>query len=53
MDPDQLLTLVEAHLVSALGHDSGRASVSFLGTVAVVLLMIVLTLRMPVVRQTV
>jgi hypothetical protein len=32
VDPDALLTLVEAHLVSALGHDSGRASVSFLGT---------------------
>ena len=32
MDPDELLTLVEAHLVSVLGHDSGRASVSFLGT---------------------
>lgn len=32
MDSDPLLTLVEAHLVSALGHDSGRASVSFLGT---------------------
>ena len=32
MDPDALLTLVEAHLVSALGHDTGRASVSFLGT---------------------
>lgn len=27
-----MLTLVEAHLVSALGHDTGRASVSFLGT---------------------
>ena len=32
MDPDELLTLVEAHLVSALGRDTGRASVSFLGT---------------------
>ena len=32
MDPDELLTLVEAHLVSVLGHDSGRASVSCLGT---------------------
>ena len=32
MDPDELLTLVEAHLVAALGPDSGRASVSFLGT---------------------
>jgi hypothetical protein len=32
VDPDALLTLVEAHLVSALGHDTGRASVSFLGT---------------------
>ncbi|MCW2673909.1 MAG: Suppressor of fused domain protein [Frankiales bacterium] len=32
MDPDELLTLVEAHLISFLGHDSGRASVSFLGT---------------------
>jgi hypothetical protein len=32
VDPDELLTLVEAHLVSVLGQDSGRASVSFLGT---------------------
>ncbi|MCU1600046.1 MAG: Suppressor of fused domain protein [Frankiales bacterium] len=32
MDPDELTVLVEAHLVSTLGHDSGRASVSFLGT---------------------
>lgn len=32
MDPDALLTLVEAHLVSVLGHDTGRASVSFVGT---------------------
>jgi hypothetical protein len=29
---DALLTLVEAHLVSSLGQDSGRAGVSFLGT---------------------
>ena len=29
---DEVLLLVEAHLVSVLGHDSGRASVSFLGT---------------------
>jgi hypothetical protein len=28
---DEVLTLVEAHLVTALGHDSGRATVSFLG----------------------
>jgi hypothetical protein len=32
VDGDQVLTLVQAHLVTALGHDSGRASVSFLGT---------------------
>jgi hypothetical protein len=32
VDPDELLVLVEAHLVSVLGQDSGRASVSFLGT---------------------
>jgi len=31
-DGDRVLTLVEAHVVSALGRDSGRASVSFLGT---------------------
>lgn len=31
MDGDQVLTLVEAHLVSVLGPDSGRAGVSFLG----------------------
>jgi len=31
-DGDRVLTLVEAHLVSVLGGDSGRASVSFLGT---------------------
>jgi hypothetical protein len=31
-DPDSVLLQVEAHLVSALGQDSGRASVSFLGT---------------------
>jgi hypothetical protein len=30
--PDVLLVEVEAHLVSVLGHDSGRAGVSFLGT---------------------
>jgi hypothetical protein len=29
---DEVLTLVEAHLVSVLGQDSGRAGVSFLGT---------------------
>jgi hypothetical protein len=33
--PDEILTLVEAHLVSVLGHDTGRASVSFLGADAV------------------
>jgi hypothetical protein len=32
VDPDELIVLVEAHLVSVLGDDSGRASVSFLGT---------------------
>jgi hypothetical protein len=31
-DGDRILTLVEAHVVSVLGGDSGRASVSFLGT---------------------
>jgi hypothetical protein len=31
VDPDALLTLVEAHLAGALGRDSGRAGVSFLG----------------------
>lgn len=30
-DPDRVLTLLEAHLISALGADSGRAGVSFLG----------------------
>ena len=35
MDPDQLTVLVEAHLLSVLGQDSGRASVSFLGTEAI------------------
>lgn len=30
-DGDRVLTLVEAHVLSALGGDSGRASVSFLG----------------------
>ncbi len=30
-DPDSVLLQVEAHLVSVLGHDSGRAGVSFLG----------------------
>lgn len=35
MTADEVLTLVEAHLVSALGHDSGRASVSFLGAEAI------------------
>jgi hypothetical protein len=29
---DTVLTLVEAHLLSAFGQDSGRASVAFLGT---------------------
>jgi hypothetical protein len=29
---DQVLTLVEAHLLSVLGQDSGRAGVTFLGT---------------------
>jgi hypothetical protein len=32
VDPDGVLVVVEAHLVSALGHDSGRAGVSFLGS---------------------
>jgi len=31
-DPDSVLVGVEAHLVSVLGQDSGRAGVSFLGT---------------------
>lgn len=31
-DPDLLLVQVEAHLVQSLGHDSGRAGISFLGT---------------------
>ena len=31
-DADRILTLVEAHLLSALGADSGRAGVSFVGT---------------------
>jgi Suppressor of fused protein (SUFU) len=31
-DADEVLTLVEAHLLAALGHDSGRAGVTFLGT---------------------
>jgi hypothetical protein len=30
-DPDSVLTLVEAHLLTAFGQDSGRAGVSFLG----------------------
>lgn len=30
--PDVVVTLVEAHLLATLGHDSGRASVSFVGT---------------------
>ena len=30
-DPDDVLVAVEAHLVSVLGQDSGRAGVSFLG----------------------
>lgn len=29
--PDAVLTLVEAHLLAALGQDSGRASVAFVG----------------------
>ena len=32
MTRDEILTLVEAHLVTALGPDSGRAGVSFLGS---------------------
>ncbi|MCW2499619.1 MAG: Suppressor of fused domain protein [Frankiales bacterium] len=32
MTGDEVLLLVEAHLVTALGQDSGRAGVSFLGT---------------------
>ncbi|MCU1596214.1 MAG: hypothetical protein JWO12_3606 [Frankiales bacterium] len=32
MTGDEVLTLVEAHLVSVLGQDTGRAGVSFLGT---------------------
>ena len=32
MTSDEVLLLVEAHLVSVLGQDSGRAGVSFLGT---------------------
>jgi hypothetical protein len=31
LDPDAVLLQVEAHLVSVLGQDSGRAGVSFLG----------------------
>jgi hypothetical protein len=31
-DSEEVLTLVEAHLLSVLGQDSGRASVTFLGT---------------------
>jgi hypothetical protein len=31
LDPDSVLLQVEAHLLSVLGQDSGRASVSFLG----------------------
>lgn len=31
LDPDSVLLQVEAHLLSALGQDSGRAGVSFLG----------------------
>jgi hypothetical protein len=30
-DPDSVLVEVEAHLVGVLGHDSGRAGVSFVG----------------------
>lgn len=32
MSPDELLLDVELHLVGVLGHDSGRAAVSFLGS---------------------
>ena len=32
LDPDGVLLLVEAQLLSAFGQDSGRAGVSFLGT---------------------
>ncbi|MCW2606013.1 MAG: Suppressor of fused domain protein [Frankiales bacterium] len=32
LDPDSVLVAVEAHLLTVLGHDSGRASVSFLGS---------------------
>ena len=32
LDPDSVLVAVEAHLLTALGQDSGRASVSFVGT---------------------
>lgn len=32
LDPDSVLVSVEAHLLTVLGQDSGRASVSFLGT---------------------
>jgi len=32
LDPDAVLLQVEAHLLSVLGQDSGRAGVSFLGT---------------------
>lgn len=35
MDGEGVLLLVEAHLMTVLGHDSGRAGVSFLGTEAV------------------
>jgi hypothetical protein len=31
-DPDNVLVAVEAHLLTVLGQDSGRASVNFLGT---------------------
>ena len=31
LDPDSVLVQVEAHLLSVLGQDSGRAGVSFLG----------------------
>lgn len=31
LDPDSVLLQVEAHLLAALGQDSGRAGVSFLG----------------------
>ncbi|MCU1587149.1 MAG: hypothetical protein JWN31_642, partial [Frankiales bacterium] len=38
MSDEDLMLLVELHLVGVLGHDSGRASVSFLGADPVVVL---------------